>query len=212
MTNKTIKGACTLCGKEYTRSGMGKHLASCLAKRQEEAFDEDCFSLHLLVTTRYPSDYWLHLQVDERATFKMLDTFLRKLWLECCGHMSQFFVGRQTIGMQGRLVSMLAPGVEFDYDYDMGDTTALRLKVLGTYEGLPTAKTTIAILARNHPPEILCGACERRPAVTICCECNWEGEGWLCQKCATKHSCGDDAGYLPIPNSPRAGVCGYTGA
>ena len=212
MRPKATKGVCILCGKEYTRSGMGKHLASCLTKQPAESIEDDQrFSLHLLVMTRYPSGYWLHLQVDERATFKMLDTFLRKLWLECCGHMSQFFVGRQTIGMQGRLVSMLTPGVEFDYDYDMGDTTELRIKVLGAYEGLPTAKTPIAILARNHPPEIPCDACERHPAVTICPECNGEGEGWLCQKCATKHSCGDDAGYLPIPNSPRAGVCGYTG-
>jgi hypothetical protein len=67
-------------------------------------------------------------------------------------------------------------------------------------------------LLTAQPPEIHCDVCERHPAVRICPECNWEDEGWLCQKCATGHSCGDKAGYLPIPNSPRAGVCGYTGA
>jgi hypothetical protein len=213
MTNKSTKGACNLCGKEYTRSGMGKHLASCLTKRNDESIEGDQrFRLHLLVMTRYPSDYWLHLQVDDRATFKTLDTFLRKLWLECCGHMSQFFVGRQTIGMPGQLATSLRSGDEIDYDYDMGDTTQLRIKVLGAYQGLPMTEKKIAILARNHPPEIPCDDCERRPAVSICFECSWEGEGWLCQKCAKKHSCGDEVDYLPIPNSPRAGVCGYTGA
>lgn len=176
MESKTTKGACTLCGKEYTRSGMSKHLASCLTKQPAESLrDDEHFSLHLLVMTRSLSDYWLHLQMDERATFKTLDTFLRKLWLECCGHMSQFFVGRQTIGMSGRLATSLRPGDEIDYDYDMGDTTALRIKVLGAYQGLPMTKNRITILARNHPPEIPCDACEKRPAVTICPECNWVG-------------------------------------
>jgi len=212
MKLKATKGACTLCEKEYTRSGMGKHLASCLTKQPAESImDDERVSLHLQVITRYPSDYWLHLQVDERATFKTLDTFLRKLWLECCGHMSQFFVGRQIIGMHGRLVTSLGTGYEIDYDYDMGDTTQLRIKVLGAYHGLAPGGKAITILARNHPPEIPCDACDRHPAVSICPECNWEGEGWLCRKCATRHSCGDQVDYLPIPNSPRAGVCGYTG-
>lgn len=213
MTPKATRGACTLCEKEYTRSGMGKHLTSCLTKQPlKSIMDDERVSLHLQVTTRYPSDYWLHLQVDERATFKTLDTFLRKLWLECCGHMSQFFVGRQIIGMHGRLVTSLRTGYEIDYDYDMGDTTQLRVKVLGAYQGLASSGKSITILARNHTPEIPCDDCEKHPAVSICPECNWEGEGWLCRKCATRHSCGDEVGYLPIPNSPRAGVCGYTGA
>lgn len=83
---------------------MGKHLARCLMKQPADSIvdDDERVSLHLQVTTRYPSDYGLHVLVDERATFKTLDTFLRKLWLECCGHMSQFFVGRQIIGMHRR--------------------------------------------------------------------------------------------------------------
>ncbi|MBE0501863.1 MAG: hypothetical protein IBX47_10510 [Desulfuromonadales bacterium] len=76
MTIKATKGACTLCGKEYTRSGMSKHLASCLTKLPAESIiDDEHVSLHLLVTTRYPSGYWLHLHTDELATFKKLDRF-----------------------------------------------------------------------------------------------------------------------------------------
>lgn len=76
MTIKAAKGTCTLCGKEYTRSGMGKHLSSCLTKQPAKSIvDYERFSLHLLTTTRYPSGYWLQLQVDERANFKTLDTF-----------------------------------------------------------------------------------------------------------------------------------------
>ncbi|MBE0501862.1 MAG: hypothetical protein IBX47_10505 [Desulfuromonadales bacterium] len=108
---------------------------------------------------------------------------MRKLWLECYGHMSQFFVGQQTIGMHGQLVTSLSTGYEIDYDYDMGDTTQLRIKVLGKYQGLAPGGKEITILARNQPPEISCDDCEKHPAVCICLECNSEGEGWLCQKC-----------------------------
>jgi len=112
--------------------------------------------------------------------------------------------------MQGRLVTALRTGNVIDYDYDMGDTSELQIKVLTKYQGPAPDGKAITILARNQPPEIPCDDCEKHPAVCICPECNWEGEGWLCQKCATEHSCGGEAGYLPIPNSPRAGVCGYS--
>lgn len=45
-------------GKEYTRTGMSKNLASCLRKQPAESIEDDQhFSLHLLVLTCYPSDY-----------------------------------------------------------------------------------------------------------------------------------------------------------
>ncbi len=34
--------------------------------------------------------------------------------------------------------------------------------------------------------------------------------GWLCDSCAEDHKCGEDM-LLPVVNSPRTGVCGYTG-
>ena len=37
-----------------------------------------------------------------------------------------------------------------------------------------------------------------------------EGEGWVCDECAPKHKCGEDM-LLPVVNSPRVGMCGYTG-
>jgi hypothetical protein len=150
----------------------------------------------------------LPLQVNERATFKTLDRFLRDIWLECCGHMSQFCVGRQTIGLQSRLAGSLNSGDDMNYDCDMDDTTELRIKVLDEYQGLTSSAKSITILARIQPLEI---PCDQRPAVYICPECNGEGEGWPCRKCATQHSCGDQVDCLPIPNPPRAGVCGYAG-
>jgi Zn finger protein HypA/HybF involved in hydrogenase expression len=70
-------------------------------------------------------------------------------------------------------------------------------------------KGKVEILARNETPQIKCDQCEK-PATTICTECLYDGGGWLCDDCASTHGCDEDM-FLPLVNSPRAGVCGYTG-
>ena len=93
MKLKATKGACALCGKEYARTGMTRHLPGCLEARRKavEEGGRPCFLL--LVKTRSTSPYWLYLQVSAAASLEQLDGFLRRIWLECCGHMSAFRVG-----------------------------------------------------------------------------------------------------------------------
>lgn len=50
-----------------------------------------------------------------------------------------------------------------------------------------------------------------KPAVSICTECYWEGDGFLCEDCMEIHECGEDM-QLPACNSPRMGVCAYEGS
>lgn len=212
MRPKATRGTCTRCGKDYTRAGMAKHLAKCVTNEKRPVkgkISSPCF--HLQVSAKFTSAYWLHLQVDANTTLKILDRFLRDIWLECCGHMSLFLVAHREIGMSRRLSSFLSPGMEIDYEYDMGDTTSLEIKAMGTYQGQVAPRKPVEILARNQPPDVLCDACGHGSAVKICPECQWEGEGWLCAKCAAKHGCGDEDYLLPVVNSPRAGVCGYVG-
>ena len=45
---------------------------------------------HLVVEARYAPDYWMHLQAPANCTFGRLDSLLRAIWLECCGHLSAF--------------------------------------------------------------------------------------------------------------------------
>lgn len=210
MAIHMTKGACVHCGKEYTRSGMAKHLAKCLIDRQHlQGKTGPCF--HLQITARFSPEYWLHLQVDANTTLKSLDSFLRKIWLECCGHMSLFHLDRQEIGMGGKMSSLLKSGMKIDYEYDMGDTTALQITVMGEYLGLLTPKKPVELLARNLAPMILCDECGNKPAVKICPECQYDDEGWLCKACAAKHECSGEGYFMPVVNSPRTGVCGYTG-
>jgi hypothetical protein len=71
------------------------------------------------------------------------------------------------------------------------------------------ASKSIQILARNAPPLITCEICGEI-APLVCAQCIWSDEGWLCDKCAGEHKCGEEM-LLPLVNSPRVGMCGYTG-
>ena len=66
------------------------------------------------------------------------------------------------------------------------------------------------LITRNAQPLIPCDECGVKPAVRICTECQWNEKGWLCEACSQTHGC-DEEMFLPAVNSPRTGVCGYTG-
>ena len=206
-------GICSLCNSRYTKAGMTRHLRSCIPKslpNQLEQGNRQKPFFHILVTGHYAPDYWLYLKVNCETGLETLDQFLRDIWLECCGHMSAFRHKGSELGMGRKLKDILEPGMELLHEYDFGTTTVLLVKVLGGYEGPIEKNIPIQILSRNEAPEILCGECGKAPAVEICTECQWDEGGWLCQSCAETHECDEDM-YLPVVNSPRTGVCGYTG-
>jgi hypothetical protein len=152
--------------------------------------------------------YWMHLKALASASFRDLDTLLRNTWLECCGHLSAFSDKEGDIEMGEKLRDILTPGQKLDYEYDFGSTTELLLTVVSEFEG-SLKKGKAEILARNDSPLIKCSQCEK-PATTICTDCIYNEGGWLCDKCAQEHDC-DNEMFLPLVNSPRAGVCGYEG-
>lgn len=215
MTKKATRGTCALCGKEYARAGMARHLESCLKKGSAatgHSGEPQRFFL-VLVTGRYATDYWMHLKVAADTTLESLDTFLRNTWLECCGHMSAFMHRREELGMNRKTDLVFRPGLELDYIYDFGSSTELRVKVVNAIVGPVTPRKPIEMLARNEAPMIPCDACGGMPAVKICQECQWQGEGWLCSSCAENHECflDGEGSCLPVVNSPRTGICAYTG-
>ncbi|MBI2865127.1 MAG: hypothetical protein HYX94_11255 [Chloroflexi bacterium] len=220
----TSTGKCNLCGRMFAKAAMTRHIQSCWTgqsvsptaaqeKRREERL------LLITVGGRYDPDYWLHLEVPAAARLVAVDRFLRDIWLECCGHMSAFSIegeryysgaardlGGRTMNFEiGRV---LAPGDKAFYEYDFGSTTELTLKVTAERKGLSDGKS-IRLLARNDPPAILCQSCGK-PATQVCTQCMWEGDGWLWDECVEKHEC-DEGMFLSVVNSPRVGVCGYSG-
>jgi len=160
----------------------------------------------------------MHVAVPATAPLSKLDDFLRHTWLECCGHLSAFEIGGkryasepmdEEMSMRTRVSEVLEVGMKLFYQYDYGSTTALVLRVVALREqDLP--KGTVQLLARNEATQVSCQRCSIQPATKICTECAWNGEGWLCEACAVAHDCGSEM-CLPVVNSPRVGVCGYTG-
>jgi hypothetical protein len=172
------------------------------------------------VEARHSKAYWLHLAVAGEAPLAKVDAFLRQIWLECCGHMSAFTIdGRRYAceamkdlgesGMGARLSRILRPGTVFSYEYDYGSTTELNLKVLGIRER-GTHRGAVELLARNDAPLVPCDRCSSQLATMVCTECECKGRGWLCESCADEHECGTEM-CLPVVNSPRVGVCAYSG-
>jgi len=207
------RGACALCKSTFDKSVMTKHIQSCMGKAHidEEHTKGPPSSLrffHLLVEGHDLPEYWMHLKVSSHARFEDLDNFLRDIWLECCGHMSAFRIGREEVRKGKKLEYVFHPGMQLIYEYDFGSTTELMLKVISEFKS--NIKTgEVEILARNDPPQIKCSHCDNL-ATSICTECIYEDAGWLCDDCAEDHKCGEDM-LLPVVNSPRTGVCGYVG-
>lgn len=215
------RGRCQFCQKGVAKSGMRRHLESC-PERPRSKSGSAAPALH--VTVEAPDDpaYWLHLEVGPSATLEDLDEYLRRLWLECCGHLSAFEIegtryssfpdeewGEEEEPMTKRLSRVLRPGMASGYEYDFGSTTRLWIRVWSEVPGR-SGRERIILLARNDAPELPCVECGRVPSVRACTVCRYETGGWLCAECAPKHACGRDM-QLPVVNSPRTGVCGYTG-
>lgn len=221
---QSSRGTCVFCKNTYAKSGMSRHLKACKARKAAIATEDASGApktrlLHLRVQGTYASDHWLHLQVPANATLCDLDQFLRDIWLECCGHLSMFKIMDQRymstalddwwdedMDMDFELGKVLMPGLEFSHEYDFGTTTHLTLRTVSERKGMVDENEPIQIMARNDPLDFRCEVCGES-ATCICVFCNYT---LLCNECIETHECGED-GLLPVVDSPRMGMCGYTG-
>lgn len=229
MAKSVTKGNCYLCGKYLAKSGVVKHLSA--AHNAEGQNAQRCVLLKV-----ESGDYWLYLDMADTASLKPLDAFLRKIWLECCGHMSCFYVRQTAYGWYGggiqelgmaRKLSSFCKGDQILYDYDFGSTTTLKITVMDTGFFRPRQRSAVRLLARNEDYVFECRDCGK-PADFVNSELiySWENP-FICEACAEKRrelaensededEPNDELRYdvdmlRPIVNSPRMGVCGYEG-
>lgn len=220
MASERTKGACVYCGREMTRGGMTRHLATCDQRRRVIAAAAEAKSgaraafVHLQVRDGFRGHYWLHLEVDADATLKQVDGYLRAIWLECCGHLSRFSAGRwsdRAVPMARTVGEVFHPGLELTHVYDFGTESVTLLKAVDVREGRRTTKHPIALMARNAAPALACQECDA-PATRLCVECmEDERQGTLCDAHAFTHPHGDYGEPMALVNSPRTGMCGYEG-
>jgi hypothetical protein len=80
--------------------------------------------------------------------------------------------------------------------------------VIGERTGQP-GRAAVRLLARNTPPLWPCAICGQ-PATLVCAYClTCDQNAFVCATHQRQHVC-DGEGFLPVVNSPRVGVCGYT--
>jgi hypothetical protein len=199
---------------------MTKHLATCPQRQAAIAAAEGTRTpsetlYHLRAQPAGQSEFWLDLEMRGSGTLKQLDSYLRAIWLECCGHLSRFSVGEwggDDIPMSRRLAQVFAGLTELTHQYDFGTTSTTLIKVVGTREGRPLTRHPVALMARNLMPAAQCIVCQQ-PANWLCMECLIEDDVWgtLCDEHVKTHPHDNYDEPVRLVNSPRLGLCGYTG-
>ena len=234
-TKISSQGECIFCQKTFSKASLTRHLHTHLAEKVMSNKPGKSFHVKIENDPRWGSSpYFLHLWVDGNATLQKIDTLLRQIWLECCGHMSAFnypqqkqispmnFMqaiakGKMQLGEYGEIAMnkkashIFREDLKLKYEYDFGSTTQLQLAVVKEFN--ITADQPIVLLSRNEPLGLLCEICGEKPATKLCSVC--EDESMFCADCAKQHAkkCADYADYaaMPVVNSPRMGVCAYEG-
>ncbi len=217
---KQSRGKCAFCGREMTKGGLTRHLKTC-PQRQEamsaagQGPGREGTLHHLQAQDAWWGDFWLHLEMRGSATLEDLDRYLRAIWLECCGHLSRFSIGGwagDEIPMTRRADRVFAPGLVLTHIYDFGTSSETLIKVVDVRQGKPLTSHPIFLMARNDQPQLPCMECDQ-PASWLCFECMYELDepGTLCDRHVKSHPHEDYGEPVPLVNSPRVGMCGYTG-
>lgn len=195
MPKTTVQGNCFICGKTAAKIAIKNHIL-----KEHNNGDEEC--LLLKAEGAYNKNYWLLFSVPLNASLLAVDKFLRQIWCECCGHLSEFQMNGDKFPMS-RKVSALYVGDVLVYEYDFGSTTHILLTAVCEISR-PKQRGKVCLYARNEPHIEICGVCGK-PATQII---SWNND-LLCDDCAEKVE--DEEALLPVVNSPRCGECGYTG-
>jgi len=202
----TSVGICALCRQRVAKAKILAHLEACgVAERAGEPSEES-----VLVRFQAEGDrrYWIVVEARARATLRQIDSVLRDVWLECCGHMSAFRIERREVPMARAAAGVFREGAPVSYEYDFGSTTSLVGQYVGRGSGF-AGRSLVRLRAQNAPLEWTCADCAA-PATLVCPFC-YEESVVLCDTHASSHEHADEESYLPVLNSPRMGVCGYSG-
>jgi hypothetical protein len=204
-------GKCLFCNQVFDQDEIGKHLAMHLSQMEKEDHTKITKSFHHIKVEA--EEMFLHILVNSKSEMKVIDNFLKDIWLDCCGHMSNFGHKNFKIRMSNSIADVFVPKIKIYHDYDYGSTTRIDLKTVKNYA--LHLKENLILLSRNEPLKLICSICKKKPAVCLCTTCNWEEDTFFCEPCAVKHeeTCEDFEDYarMPVVNSPRMGVCGYEG-
>lgn len=219
-----MKGRCYYCNKELTARTIKRHINNCpnikkIISDEINANKKTRNQFIISMKDKYNKDtYCIYLSIDENLQLQHLDKFIRDVWVECCGHLSSFYINgtryddnsNNLYQMNIKLKEILSIGDKFEYQYDFGSTTYIVLEVVDKIE-VSKCHSQIEILARNDETDYPCSKCEEKAQYY-----HYRTGDFLCKTCADKLD-EDDFEYETEElcedyfNSPRDGVCGYVG-
>jgi hypothetical protein len=150
-------GTCYICHKTINADNAATHFKNC----SQTALDVESERVFLLkVATE--NHFWLFVRANGDTTLKNLYLFLRNNWYECCGHMSQFYIGEQVCDeqdMHKTLQEMLGVGKTFHYEHNSGTAVRVLGEVLEVNPGR-FAQEMQLVLKKNILEE-RCESCEK---------------------------------------------------
>lgn len=90
------------------------------------------------IVYKQSKEYCLYIAIDKDLELRALDQFLRDIWLECCGHLSEFIIDEERYdsspdedffldgqSMHIKTGEVLEVGDKFKDNYDFESTTEL---------------------------------------------------------------------------------------
>ncbi len=212
------EGKCLFCDKTFAKSGINRHLATHLKEKTKTGKPGKSFFLKVETNKRWgTTPYFLSLWVDSKTKMGEIDSFLRAIWLECCGHMSAFRdPKKRTLGWDYfEAMELMEKGKIKEYEKLMeegdGEIPMSRKTKDALYKGLVLeyeydfgssteltitvmdeypvkADKDIVLLSRNKPLQTICSICGKALATQICTVCMYEEDTEFCDKCASKHA------------------------
>lgn len=200
-----VKGNCYICGVELGKTAMKNHIL----KVHGGDGTQECRLLK--IEGAFNKDYWLFIDVPIEKSLYDVDSFLRRIWLECCDHLSAFCSPERSVYRKfdmNRKLKTFSIGDKVIHEYDFGSTTKTLMTVMGNIKRQPY-KEVVRLLARNVAPIFRCNKCDAT-AEYLCMEYIYNSDNpFMCGACV---ECLDyEDMLLPVTNSPRMGVCGYEG-
>ena len=139
-----MQGKCYYCGKELTERTIKRHMKNCsemkkvIEEKMENAKGIREQFLISIKDKKAPSKYCIYMSIDAGLHLEHLDKFIRDIWVECCDHLSAFYIDKKEYGsnsdgqykMNFHLKDILSVNQKFEYKYDFDSTTCLVLEVV----------------------------------------------------------------------------------